>query len=225
MSFTIKEMPLSERPREKMIRLGAEKLSNAELIGVILGTGTRNESAVILAQKLLNKMDGIVNLSQMDIGELTKVSGIGLAKACQIKACFQLYTRISIEDTFKSGIKTPIDAVSILEGQLRFKKKEHFVTLLLDTKNQVIACETISIGSLNSSIVHPREVFKTAITKSAASIILAHNHPSGNTEPSNEDIEVTRRLIETGDIIGIKVLDHIIIGDGRYMSFKEMGYI
>ncbi|MCT4632171.1 MAG: DNA repair protein RadC [Firmicutes bacterium] len=226
MSFTIKEMPLSERPREKMIREGVDTLSNSELLGSILGTGTRKESAVILSQRILNQSEGLVSLSQMSIEELKRINGIGEAKACQIKACFQLCHRLSSEKSFnKKSVKSPGDAAIYLESQLRFEKKEYFVILLLDTKNQVIAKEVISVGSLNSSIVHPREVFKVAIKRSAASIILAHNHPSGNTSPSQEDIKVTKRLIETGDIVGVKVLDHIIIGDGGYLSLREEGYI
>ncbi|TJX62511.1 JAB domain-containing protein [Soehngenia saccharolytica] len=225
--YTIKEMPINERPREKLIAYGPESLSNAELIAVIIRTGQGDSTAIDLANKVIGlDKRGIVHLTDASIDDLKKVNGIGECKAAQIIAALELAKRIKKVNPYESiRISEPYQIARILVDEMKFLTKEYFNIVLLDTKNQVISVENISIGSLNSSIVHPREVFKEAIKKSSNSIILAHNHPSGDVTPSNEDIAITNRLIEAGEIIGIKVIDHIIVGNENYLSMKEKKYI
>lgn len=222
-SYTIKDLPEDERPREKLYKYGPKALSNTELLAIIIRTGNRENTAIEISQKLLaGKKEGIYFLSDTNIQEITKVKGIGKCKAAQILAAVELGKRVmSGTSKDKSRITSPSDIADILMLDMVHLKKEHFRIVMLDTKNQIIGIEDISIGSLNSSIVHPREVFKEAIARSSASIILVHNHPSGDPTPSKEDISITRRLSEGGEILGIKVLDHIIIGNKRYISLKE----
>lgn len=225
--YTIKDMPLNERPREKLYKYGAKSLSNAELIAVIIRTGSRSDTAIELAQRLISiDKRGIGFLSDASFEELISVKGIGKCKAAQIISAIELGKRIAAqggEDKVK--VTSPVDIVGLIMEEMRYLKKEHFRIAILDTKNHIIAIEEISIGNLNSSIVHPREVFSIAIRRTANSIILIHNHPSGDPTPSREDINITNRLIEAGNIIGIKVLDHIIVGDKKYLSFKERNII
>lgn len=225
--YTIKDMPLNERPREKLYKYGAKSLSNAELIAVIIRTGSRSDTAIELAQRLISiDKRGIGFLSEASFEELTSVKGIGKCKAAQIISAIELGKRIAAqggEDKVK--VTSPVDIVGLIMEEMRYLKKEHFRIAILDTKNHIIAIEEISIGNLNSSIVHPREVFNIAIRRTANSIILIHNHPSGDPTPSREDINITNRLIEAGNIIGIKVLDHIIVGDKKYLSFRERNII
>ncbi|MDD5289302.1 MAG: DNA repair protein RadC [Dehalococcoidales bacterium] len=224
-SFTIHDLPVAERPRERLQKFGTEALSAQELLAVILGRGIAGESVTVTAQRLLSQFEGLKGLAQATVEELGKIKGIGLAKACQIKAAFELAARLEGYPTADNiqMIKNPIDIVALVKNRLTGKKKEYFITVLLDTHAHVIKfCET-SIGSLDTSIVHPREVFKEAISASAASVILVHNHPSGDVTPSVYDIGLTKRLAESGKIIGIEVLDHIIIGDNNYISLKGKG--
>lgn len=227
--LTIKDLPKNQRPRERLERYGAGALSDAELLAVLIRTGTPTESALVLAQRIL-KGDGAKNglsyVAEAGLEELSKIKGIGLAKSVQLKAAVELGRRIATyTNSDKITIHSPIDVKNLLMEQMRFLEKEYFKAILLNIKNHVISVEDISVGSLNASIVHPREVFKTAIKRSSASIILAHNHPSGDPTPSREDIQITKRLVEAGKIIGIEVLDHVIIGDGVFLSFKEKGII
>lgn len=225
-SVTLRNVPSEDRPRERMLQYGPQVLSNAELLAVLLRTGTLAESAVHLAERVLVDCEGIRGLVDASIEQLTQIRGIGPAKALQIQAGIELGRRIAqskLPETMV--IRSPRDVADLMTEDLRYLQKEHFVCLFLNTKNQVLAKETMSIGSLNASIVHPREVFRAAIKRSSASIICIHNHPSGNPTPSSDDIEITRRLIEAGSIIGIDVLDHIIIGDKTYVSLKEQGYM
>jgi DNA repair protein RadC len=225
-NLTIKDLPEEERPREKLLKFGPEVLSTAELLALIIRTGSKEDTAIELSNKLLTHAGGLKFLKDLSIEELRKVKGIGLAKAAQIKAVIQLGRRIRMANFDDDGevITSPQDVANLLLARLSFLNKEHFVILLLDTKNKVISIEEISIGSLNNSIVHPREVFKPAIRRSSAAIILAHNHPSGNPKPSSEDIDVTRRLCEAGKLMGIEVLDHLVIGNKDYISLKERGH-
>ncbi len=225
-NITIKDLPEDERPREKMLKYGADKISNAELLAIIIRTGTKTASAVKLAEQILARVDNLRELPLFTIEELTDIKGVGNAKGVQIKAALELGTRIA--SSFRQDTQTitsPKDAADIMMEQMRYYQKEYFKIILLSTKNQVISAETVSIGSLNSSIVHPREIFNIAIKRGCASIILVHNHPSGDPTPSKEDTEVTNRLVEAGNIIGIEVIDHIIIGEGKYYSFREGGII
>ncbi len=222
----IRDIPQNERPRERMLKYGSESLSNVELLAILLRTGSQNESVIQLAHSVMSKIETLQGFYDISLEELTNIRGIGPAKAIQIKAGIELGKRVLQQvPQAKFSIQMPGDAARYIEDDIKYLKQEHFITLMLDTKNQVISKETISIGTLNSSIVHPREVFKPAIKKSVSAIILAHNHPSGDPTPSREDIEVTKRLVKAGELLGIDVLDHIIIGDSKYISFKEEGFI
>lgn len=226
--MSMKDLPKLERPYEKLEYFGPQALSEAELLAIIFRTGSRELRAVELAQRLLalEKEEGIYGLYQYSLDELMKVKGIGRVKAIQVKAVLELSKRISKHQaSLKYWINSPGSIASIYMEEMRYLKQEHFKIILLDTKNQIIGCQEVSKGSINSSIVHPREVFKYAIKKSAVSIIMLHNHPSGDPAPSQEDIKVTERMKEAGELIGIHVLDHIIIGDGVYVSLKERGII
>jgi DNA repair protein RadC len=224
-SFTIHDLPLSERPRERLQKLGVEALSAQEILAVILGRGVAGESVMVTAQRLLSRFGSLKGLASASVEELSEVRGIGLAKAAQLKAAFELASRVEgyQEAGDKPVVKTPEDVASLVRSRLKDKKKEYFLAILLDTRNQLIKVAEISIGSLEASIVHPREVFKEAISASAAAVIFAHNHPSGVPEASEDDINLTKRLAEAGEIVGIDVLDHIIIGDKKYLSLKREG--
>jgi DNA repair protein RadC len=224
-SFTIHDLPASERPRERLQKFGAEALSAQEILAVILGRGISGESVMVTAQRLLSQFGSLKGIAGASLEELAGVRGIGLAKAAQIRAVFELTNRLEdYHDSEKREVvKTPEDVVAQVRSRLKSKKKEYFLALLLDTRNQLIRVAEVSVGSLDSSIVHPREVFKEAISASAASVIFAHNHPSGDPEASEDDIGLTKRLAEAGEIMGIDVLDHVIIGDRKYLSLKREG--
>jgi DNA repair protein RadC len=221
---TIKELPPEERPRERLIRHGASVLSNAELLAILLRTGTPKESAISLAHRLLIQEQGLRFLADSDVKQLSTISGIGQAKAAQIKAALELGKRMAaVEPGVDKPVKCPQDVADLLMEEMRYLKKEHMKLVLLNIKCNLISVEDVSIGSLNASIVHPREVFNPAIRKSSASIIMVHNHPSGDPTPSSEDIGITSRIREAGKLLGIELVDHIIIGDGKYTSLKEKG--
>ncbi|WP_223068264.1 RadC family protein [Paenibacillus caui] len=222
--YMLRDIPHEERPRERMMRYGAGALSHAELLAILLRTGTHQESAIHVAQRILSRAGGIRNLVDLSIDELMQIKGIGEAKAIQLLAGVEIGRRLARSSLGESPvIRSPRDAAEVVMDQLRYLQKEHFVCLFLNTKNHLIGQETLSIGSLNASIVHPREVFRAAIKCSSASIVCAHNHPSGDPAPSPEDIHITKRLCEAGEIVGIDVLDHIIVGDGEFVSLKEQG--
>lgn len=220
----VRDYPLEERPRERMVNEGAEKLSNSELLAILLRTGTKNESVFQLASRIINEIGSLRRLTEVSVNELTQIKGVGLAKAVQIKAGVELGRRVARKRQQIVAIRSPQDAVDYLMEILRLDQQETFYCLYLNTKNHIIFEKAVFVGSLNTSIVHPREVFKEAVKWSAASIIVSHNHPSGDPTPSREDIEVTKRLKQAGDILGIECLDHLIIGDGQYISLKEKGY-
>ncbi|KUO69156.1 MAG: hypothetical protein APF77_23510 [Clostridia bacterium BRH_c25] len=221
---TIKELPAEERPRERLARHGAAVLSNAELLAILLRTGTKNESAISLAHRILIQEQGLRYLVDSDVKQLSCINGIGQAKASQIKAAIELGKRLAaFELGVDKPVKCPQDVVDLLMEEMRYLKKEHMKLILLNIKCNLISVEEVSVGSLNASIVHPREVFNPAIKKSSASIIMVHNHPSGDPTPSSEDAAITSRIDEAGKLIGIELVDHIIIGDGKYISMKEKG--
>lgn len=224
---TMRELPKAERPRERLQLLGAEALSGPEVLAAILGKGIKGEPVMTTAQKLLDKFGDFEGLACASVEDLQQVRGIGLAKACQLKASFEMARRIALstKSNTRRIIKTPDDAYRELKGRCQGEQREHFWELLLTTRNHLIQCTEISVGSLDTSIVHPREVFKTAIAVSAASIIVAHNHPSGSHEPSADDISLTKRLIEAGKLVGIDVVDHIVVGNQGYLSMKREGLI
>lgn len=222
----MKELPEEMRPREKMLKNGAEALTTAELLAVLLRTGTDSMSAVDLATFLLARSGGLLGLTERSAHELCEIRGIGPAKAAEIKAAVEIGRRLSCEVSGpRQVINCPTDIYELLKERMRYYDREHFQAVFLNTKHHVLAVETISVGSLNSSIVHPRELFKNSIKRSAAALVIAHNHPSGDPSPSAEDIAITRRLVEAGNIIGIQLLDHIIIGESSFVSLKEQGII
>lgn len=222
----IKNWPAEERPREKLIRRGAEGLSDGELLAIIMRIGNKRGSAVDIARELLTIFGGLGSLINLSMAELCSIEGIGPAKAAQIKAALELGRR-----TLSEPLSTEIKVVSgkaiysHYYPYLKNLKKEIFKVILLDGKNKIIRDVTVSEGGLNLNIVHPREVFNPAIRDSALSIIALHNHPSGDPTPSLEDIELTKRLVSAGNILGIRLLDHIIIGDGRFVSLLDKGVI
>lgn len=221
-NFTIKELPVEERPREKLLKKGSKFLSNSELIALIIRTGNKEKTAVELAQKLLNYYGGLEGLQDLSCEELKEINGIGTAKAAQINAVCELSRRISaISHESRDLVSNPVQAAELLAGEMRFLKQEVLKVILLDVKNKVIAVPEISRGGLSSSIVHPREVFKEAIRRSSAAVILVHNHPSGDPTPSADDLSITKKLVKTGKIVGIEVIDHVIIAGDKYLSFKE----
>lgn len=222
----IKDIPKGDRPRERLLKLGAEYLSNQELLAILLGSGSKDESVMSLSNRILMHFEGLKLLKDATIEELIAIRGIGVAKGVLLLASIEFGRRMNQykpEETYV--IRSPDDGANYIMEDMRVLKQEHFVVLFLNTKNHVIHRQTIFIGSLNASIVHPREVFREAVKRSAASIIVAHNHPSGDPAPSQEDIHVTKRLVESGKMIGIELLDHLIIGDRKFISLKEKGYI
>lgn len=224
-SFTIHDLPVEERPRERLVKFGEQALSIQELLQLILGRGIAGESVVVTAQKLLAQFGSLQKLAEASIEELSSIKGIGLAKAAQIKAAFEIGRRLSTQALpYKSKALTdPEKVYQLIKSRLKDYHREHFYIISLNNRSHSIA--EVSVGSLNASVVHPREVFAEAIKSKAASVIFAHNHPSDNAEPSKNDLEITRRLIEAGKILDIKVLDHVIITkDGRF-SFKDKGLI
>lgn len=223
--FTINDLPKSERPRERLQRHGAEALSSQELIALILGRGIKGESVLVTAQRLLSAFGNVENISQASIEELLAIKGVGLAKAAQLKASFELAKRKEDHDGKQMSVKSHHDVIKLVRQRLKDKKKEHFLILCLDTRNNLIKISSISTGTLDTNLVHPREVFKEAIQSLSSSIILVHNHPSGSPEPSEADIDITKRIVETGKVVGIDVLDHIIVTENKSFSFKEKGLL
>ncbi|MGE5405565.1 MAG: RadC family protein [Candidatus Saccharibacteria bacterium] len=222
---TIKELPEDLRPRERLAAKGEDFLNDAELLAILLGSGTREMSAIELAENIIKDNKGLRFAKNLSLQELGNIKGIGLAKATRIKAAVELGKRLSERVSDHRYISSPEDVKNLVMEDMRYLDREQFRCMYLGRKNQVLATEIISIGGLASSPVHPREVFKSAIKRSAASVILIHNHPSGDPAPSTEDIDITRRLIESGKLLGIDVLDHIIVGDGKYVSMKSTNII
>jgi len=225
-NLRMKDLGKEERPRERLVRLGPRALSNAELVAILLRTGSHGASALDVAHRVLalGREEGPLRyLVRATLEELTRVPGVGPAKAVQLKAAVELGRRITTEGTAREPVRSPRDVSALVMEEMRHLDREQFRIVLLDTKNHVLGVRTVSVGSLSSSIVHPREIFKEAIARSSAAIILVHNHPSGDPTPSREDVEVTRRLMEAGRLLGIEVLDHVVVGDNKYVSLKETG--
>jgi DNA repair protein RadC len=221
----MKELPPELRPRERLLAEGPEALSSAELLGILFGTGSKENTAVELAGQVISESGDLFGLHGVSVHDLLRLHGIGEAKACIILAAVEFGKRLGrVRNPGRPMISSPEDVDGLLRGRIANLDRENFVAVLLNTKNEVIEFPTISVGTLSASLVHPREVFKPAIRASAAGIVLAHNHPSGKVAPSREDREVTGRLKEAAEIIGIEVLDHVILGDG-YFSMKEHGVL
>lgn len=226
MRKSIKDFDLDDRPREKLISKGADGLSDEELLAIIISTGTKEKNVIELSREILQTFS-YESLADIEVSELTKIKGIKSAKASSIVASLRFGQRIAQKTMEKkiTKIKNSEDIYQYLKNEIQDKKNECFYAILLDTKNVIISKEVISIGTLDASIVHPREAFKPAIKKSAKSIVFVHNHPSGDFTPSKDDFRITQRLVEAGEILDIEVLDHIIIGKDGYYSFKKENFI
>lgn len=222
----IRDAHAIDRPRERLRQSGAQQLTNQELLAIIFRVGIKNLSVTQLAANVLTHFEHLHDIKEATIEELIEINGIGEVKAIELLAAIELGRRVSAKQVQNRWtIRTPDDAATLLMSDMTNLKQEHFVVLYLNVKNQVIHKQTIFMGSLNASIVHPREIFREAVKRSAASIICAHNHPSGNPTPSSEDIDVTKRIQHAGEVLGIELLDHVIIGDHQFISLKEKGFM
>jgi DNA repair protein RadC len=221
----IKDIPNIERPRERLKHYGIESLSNEELISIIIGTGTKNSSCKDLSLMIMNEIKDISNLKDMNPNNLTKIKGVGTSKASSILASVELGKRVYQTKVNNIVLNTPEKIYSYVKDLFTDKKQEYFYTLYLDNKNHLLEKKLLFIGTVNKSIVHPREIFKYAYIFSASSIIIVHNHPSGDSNPSKEDIILTENIIEIGTINKIPLIDHLIIGNDSYYSFNDNGYI
>jgi DNA repair protein RadC len=219
----VKDLPIDDRPREKLLLRGPQNLTDAELLAILLRTGTKGKSVISMAQEIINRETNLAQLAVKSSSDLIKTSGIGKDKAAALIAAFEISRRILSQTKWYSSqkITSPSDVAEIFIPLLRDEVKEHFIVVCLSSANKIIRYEKISTGNLNSSVVHPREIFKVAIENNSASIILIHNHPSENPEPSNEDIAITKKLLESGKIMDIPIFDHIIIAGNTYTSFVE----
>jgi DNA repair protein RadC len=222
----IKDWPADERPREKLLRRGTHALSDAELLAILIRTGTGRETALDLARNILTQQRNLRGIAGRSAVELMRMKGIGEAKAVELLAAFEIGRRVQgMNDDERIIVRSPEDVARFMIPRLRDFTREVFIVLLLDSKNGVKHEITLSTGTLNASLVHPREVFKAAIDHLAASVIVVHNHPSGNREPSREDVEITKQLVEAGKIVDIPLHDHIIVGGDGYTSFAERGLL
>ncbi len=219
---TIKDLPVEERPRERLKKYGAGSLANAELLAIILRTGVGGESVLNLATRLLARFDGLIGLARASFSELCGEKGIGVAKAAQLKAAMELGRRLLIASPKeRPQVKSPADAANLLMVEMTMLEQEHMRLILLDSKNYVLDIPTMYIGSLNTSVIRVGELFREAIKQNSAAIIVVHNHPSGDPTPSSEDVAVTELITQAGQLLDIDVLDHLIIGQQRYVSLKE----
>ncbi len=227
-SFTVRDLPKSERPRERLKNVGAGNISSHELLAVILGRGIKGESVLVTVQKLIRHFGNLQNILEASIEDLMKVRGIGFAKACQLVASFELSKRLLKENielekerVKKNPVTKPDEIVKFIKSEIADFSKENFFVVSFDVRNRLIGIDKTSKGTLNASLVHPRETFESAIRRHAAQILVAHNHPSGDAEPSEDDIRITKRLYEAGKIMGIELIDHIIITKDDYCSLKD----
>lgn len=221
----IRDTPTTERPREKLKNFGPDHLSNAELVAILLRTGVKGEGVVIMAQRLLQRFDGLAGLARANFVELCAEHGISEAKASQLLAAMALGRRLSsLRTEERYRIDSPRDVANLLFGEMSFLDREHLKTVLLNTRNEVLGIRDIYVGNVNSSIARPSEIFRPAVRENCPGIIVVHNHPSGDPTPSGQDVTITRQLARAGEILGIEMLDHVIIGaDERFVSMKETG--
>ena len=230
-SVKIHDLPLHERPRERLMKHGSQALTDAELLAILLRTGYTGISAIDLARNLLQEFGGLDKIAERPLADLVKRKGVGSAKAVQLSAAFSLAQRLAAHQGHEIYLHGPEDVAGLMREEFRLLDRESFRVLLLNTKNKLIKVHQVSLGSLNASIAHPREIFKEAVLHSAASVILTHNHPSGDPSPSPEDLQTTKRLVEAGRALMIDVSDHVILGKTStsrqkdYVSFRELGLI
>jgi DNA repair protein RadC len=222
--LTIHDMPTSERPRERLQRAGAAALSTGELLAILLRVGSPGENVLALSTRLLVEFGGLSGLARADHNDLAQVKGVGPAKTAQLKAALELGRRLQLAaPEQRPQVTTPLDAANLLMMEMGILEQEHFRIMLLDTKNFLLASPTLYIGSVNTSVIRIAEVFRSAVRQNATAMILAHNHPSGDPTPSPEDVMVTRQMVKAGKLLEIEVLDHIVIGNQRFVSMKERG--
>lgn len=220
--ITVKEMPEEERPRERLARVGPQSLSSAELLAIILRTGVGGENVLTMANRLLSQFGGLAGMARLEVAQLQAERGLGPAKAAQLLAAFELGRRLMAEaPEERYQIRAPGDAANILMPMIGHQEQEHFVVLYLDTRNRVLDREILYKGSLNTSLVRIAEVFRGAVRRNCAGVIVAHNHPSGDPNPSPEDIALTRRLVSAGKMLEVDVLDHVVVGQNRFVSLRE----
>ena len=220
----MKTLSLHDRPREKLLRLGAAGLGDNELVAIVVGSGSRRSSALSLANEVLDAAGGLHGIPRVNVDDLRRVAGMGTAKAAQVLAAVELGRRTLLRcPPARLQFVTPRDVASYLLPQFGSKQVEHFGVMMLDTKHRLLRTSIVSVGTLDSSPAHPREIFREATSASAAAVVLFHNHPSGDPTPSREDVDLTRRLVHAGEIMGIDVIDHMILADTRYFSFREAG--
>lgn len=225
-NYTINDLPQDERPRERLQRLGAEDLSLQELIAIILSRGTSGESVMNIAQNLISRFGSVNAMQEASLEDLQMIKGLGPAKACQLKAAFALAKKVQNDEIITSKKKgkqiiSPEEVYKLVKSKIIKYSKEHFMVASFDTRNKLLGLDIVSIGTLNANLVHPRETFEAAIRRHAAAIIIVHNHPSNDPDPSNADIEITKQLVKAGGVLGIEVLDHIIVTKDNYYSFKR----
>ena len=225
-SYTLHDLPRSERPRERLRKVGVDSLSLQELLALIIEKGKRGENVLTIAQNLLAYFGNLKKIKEASIEELQKVKGVGFATACKLKAALKLGEKTLVKsERYGQRIENPKDVYELFKNELGDKKKEHFKVLSLTSRNRIISIDGISIGTLTASLAHPREIFYPAIKNSAVSIILVHNHPSGDPTPSKNDIEITKKILKASKILGIELSDHLIIGENKFFSFKEKGLL
>lgn len=227
-NFTVHDLPKSDRPRERLKSMGADKISSQELLAVILGKGIKGESVLVTVQKLLHRFGNLQKVFEASLEDLMKIRGIGFAKACQLIASFELSRRLLKENVEmekervkKNAITSPSEIVKFIQSEIDDYSKEHFFVISFDVRNRILGIDRTSKGTLSASLVHPRETFESAIRRHAAQIIVAHNHPSGDCEPSEDDVRITKRLYEAGKIMGIELLDHIVVTKDDFTSLKD----
>ena len=222
---TIRELPQGERPRERLKAYGAKSLSNTELIAILLRTGLQGENVLSMASRILSQLDGLAGLGRSTFAELCSLRGLSEAKACQLLAGLELGRRsVSLSPEERVTINSPQDVANLMMGEMAALEQEHLKVLMLNTKNEVLSTQEIYVGNVNSSVVRPAEVIRPAVRDNAPSIIVVHNHPSGDPTPSPEDVSITQELVAAGRLLGVEVLDHVVIGSGnRYVSLNEKG--
>ena len=220
---TLHDLPAEERPRERLLKYGVETLSLQELLTLIFGKGVRGEPVMIISQKLLSEFGSLQSISEASIEDLKTIKGLGPAKACQLTACFELARRLTVSSLKIENRVTvsPEDIYEAVKGKIINYHKEHLLVISLDNQNKIIGIDTVSVGNLNSNLIHPRETFGAAIKRHAAQIIICHNHPSGVLKPSDDDIKITKNLVSAGNILGINLIDHLIITRDGFFSLKK----
>ncbi len=219
---TIKDLPTTDRPRERLLLVGPQSLNTAELLAIVLRTGIGGENAVRLAERLLAAYGGLEGLARAGVNQLLREKGLGQAKVAQIKAALELGRRLMlVGDDARPQISSPQDAANLVMGEMAFLEQEHLRAILLDTRHRVLEIVTVSVGGLNAASVRMGDMFREAVRSNASALIAVHNHPSGDPTPSAQDVAVTRKMVEAGELLGVKVLDHLVIGRGRWVSLKE----